>query len=113
MTDHELLEKAAKAIGREIHHWSTILPGPMLADPVSGECSHYWNPLSEDGDALRLAVTLGLECYHTINGDEWTAFVGYPSNGAIKYAFEGYGSDPMAATRRAVVRAAAAIGELK
>src|SRR4051812_27927827 len=61
MTDRELLQAAAKAAGMKIHHWSTILPGPMMVDPMTDDCGGYWNPLEEDGDALRLAVKLRLD----------------------------------------------------
>ena len=71
-----------------------------------------WNPLENDGDALRLAVDLGLviEVGYAARGflvvrtntDNWQEFR------------EAWGNDPYAATRRAIVRAAAAIGkELK
>jgi len=56
MTDRELLELAAKAAGMAIEYdegfgmyWSD--------DKFSGM---FWNPLHNDGDALRLAVKLGL-----------------------------------------------------
>ena len=76
-TDQELLEKAAKAAGFN-------LPSQMIE---SG-----WNPINDDGDALRLAVKLKL----------WT------HSGMGKYHDQ---DDPYAATRLAIVRAAAAIGE--
>ena len=46
MTDRELLELAAKAA--EIKDW------------VDGWSDKFWNPLTDDGDALRLAVKLDL-----------------------------------------------------
>ena len=50
MTDRELLEAAAKAAG--IDYYARAQSGGMLTD--NGE----WNPLTDDGDALRLAVRL-------------------------------------------------------
>jgi hypothetical protein len=68
--------------------------------------------LTDDGDALRLAVKLGMCVTHWLK----TSFpphvmVGYrtgPESGAN--LIEDYGSDPCAATRRAIVRAAASMG---
>jgi hypothetical protein len=113
--DRELLELAAKAAG-------IVVVRSRLDDPLSRDMliersprnphqtAGQWNPITDDGDALRLAVRLGLEVYHSINCDAWTAFAGYPCDGTIKYAFEPYGDDPGAATRCAIVLAAAEIG---
>lgn len=92
MTDRELLEFAAKAVGYKKHF------------------VHYlgWNPLTDDGDALRLAVKLGIEIFPDLQVNEVrTAFmVGiYGYNTA-----EQIGTDRIAAIRRAIVRAAAEIG---
>lgn len=54
MTDQELLEKAAKAAGIT-GEWFESEDGPYL---VVGNA--IWDPLQSDGDAFRLAVTLGL-----------------------------------------------------
>jgi hypothetical protein len=95
MTDREMLELAAKAAGE----W----PSPEPFEHVLSR----WNPLTDDGDALRLAVKLDLQIHPS--GDEiWV------SNPAASLAedvvFETYRDDPYAATRRAIVRAAAIIG---
>lgn len=57
MTDRELLELAAKAAG------ATSALGAWLdgSEPYSSGCGflagdRVWNPLTDDGDALRLAV---------------------------------------------------------
>lgn len=52
MNDRTLLELAARAAGID----------PVLAEPInfSTGVEYYWNPLTDDGDALRLAVTRGL-----------------------------------------------------
>ena len=108
MSDRELLEMAAKVAGYRIHHWSTILPGPMLVDPSTDDCGGYWNPLESDGDALRLAVKLGIDI---INSSPTLAqavkFSKKTTAGG--YADEPRDPDTYAATRRAIVRAAAAI----
>ena len=104
MTDRELLEAAAKAAG-------------MLGEWLDGMgwleypgCPRFWNPLTDDGDALRLAVKLQFNVCHygdcviaghwktppNTDSEEWTGMIG---------------ADPYAATRRAIVRAAAAIAQ--
>ena len=89
----QLLELAAKAAGIVIHHWSDgRLPYecPVLNDGIN-EYIRVFDPLTDDGDALRLAVTLKL----------WT------HSGMGNYHDQ---DDPYAATRRAITRAAAEIG---
>ena len=61
-----------------------------------------WNPLADDGDALRLAIDLELDVSLGKNG----AVVEF---GRLQIE-ELDASDPYAAGRRAIVRAAAAIG---
>lgn len=100
MTDKELLELAAKAAG--ITPINVTEDGVVYGESIM-ECD-YWNPLTDDGDALRLAVTLMLDiCCH-----ERGAHV----DGAMReHHTEESGDDPYAATRRAIVRAAAEIGK--
>lgn len=110
MSDKELLELAAKAAGVK---W--IDPcfdydefGRMMLD--FGEGVTEWNPLTSDGDALRLVVMLELlvhveTCYyvHAIkDGITATEHIGNGGKGCI-----------FAATRRAVVRAAAEMAKRK
>ena len=98
MTDRELLELAAKAAGieyKEYHVLGLYTPKRPAA---------YWNPLTNDGDALRLAVKLCL----VINIGEMSATVYGEFDSEIGTIF---GDDPYAATRRAIVRAAAEIGK--
>lgn len=107
MTDRELLELAAKAAGIA----ATAYYGPsdefwgLVVDSTGVE----WNPLADDGDALRLAVQCGIlvsqQCSYVatqvphggvhVRGVQWNEY---------------YNGDPCAATRLAIVRAAAAIG---
>lgn len=84
MTDRELLELAAKAAGRPV--WA-------------------WNPLDDDGDALRLAVKLKLNV-----NVEHTSIDVYDQSLKLTRVWATEIDDACAATRRAIVRAAAAIG---
>lgn len=106
MTDRELLELAAKAAG---HKRTRIAPNGM--NQVHGWHEgydndwEYWDPLKDDGDALRLAVKLrtGIEFDDDGGGVEVLGDGGIeslPSNG-----------DLAEATRRAIVRAAAEQGK--
>lgn len=96
MTDRDLLELAAKAAGLSLsdeHVWDD-------------ERAEYvrWNPLTNDGDAFRLAVKLGL-CVQVLRQYGETQV--FRQSG---YEIEKHNDDPLAATRRAIVRAAAEIG---
>ena len=119
-SDKELLELAIKAAG-----YTDIKQDESGFYRVIGEhedgrlCMVQWNPLNDDGDALRLAVKLGLR------------LLPYPIYETEKHSMlikqcrksdtmreqneteigELYGNDMYAATRRAIVRSAAAIGE--
>ena len=97
MSDRELLEAAAKAAG----YWAAEFNCPANLPHKN------WNPITDSGDAFELAVKLRLtiNCSYddvVICGQEFTQ----------KEVFiERNGEDPLAATRRAIVRAAAAIGK--
>ena len=120
MNDRELLELAAKAFGfgaqnppDNQHCWTQAeypkhsgRHGALWNYVGHGETAELWNPLTDDGDALRLAVKCNLN-----------VCVGYAS---VSACLQGDGSfhktveiknDPYAATRLAIVRAAAALGE--
>lgn len=93
-SDKELLELAAKAAGIEVFFDSE---GDCYRVKESGN-RQYWNPLSFDGDALRLAVKLGISIKQ------------FPNKGYVIAGSSigvGYKDDPRAATRRAIVRVAA------
>jgi len=95
-TDRELLELAAKAAGIVITIWSNCQAGGFQSQEAA--IGAFWNPLTDDGDALRLAVKLGL-----------TVTIGVARDGEDRLSID-ESSDPYAATRRAIVRAAAEIG---
>lgn len=101
-TDRELLELAARAAGIEITLDVKSELGVFLAD----ECAacRLWNPLEDDGDALRLAVKLRIDlrfCKDDVDAcSDLIGCIAAP-----------YGNDEQGGTRRAIVRAAAEIGK--
>ena len=106
MTDRELLELAAKAAGIEVMDWY----GDRYSCRNRFETDLFgWNPLTDDGDALRLAVKLALHIEHRQIND--TDFVIAYDTGNYHGWKSHYDQDPYAATRRAIVRAAAEIGK--
>ena len=110
MTDRELLEMAAKAAGIA-GGWDKYA---KVFVPAEGRI--FWNPLTDDGDALRLAVKLTLmSCSghqtYTHSPDIWHAWAMTEAEAyyhSVEYSRSS--GDPYAATRRAIVRAAAEIG---
>lgn len=107
MTDKELLELAAKAAGIEFDFCRPDLGGCQIR---KGLTSGWWNPLEDDGNALRLAVKLGLSFDRHITGyDE--VVCGDFRRTPLVICPESVNDDPYAATRRAIVRAAAEIGK--
>lgn len=104
MNDRELLELAAKAAGIELSDWSSAENGFIRYHFIT---RHIWNPLIDDGDALRLAVKLGL--FVNVWSEAKQVYVDFRT--AKDDVLEPFGNDPYAATRRAIVRAAAEIGK--
>ena len=98
MIDRELLEAAAKAAGIRGLWVDVGLNIGSDANPI------IWNPLTDDGDALRLAVVLQMELkVYEVSAHAASAIGGCSACTSEK-------GDPYAATRRAIVRAAAEIG---
>ena len=85
MQDKELLQAAAKAAGL---NYEPMLGG-YYTDPEFNEVIS-WNPLTNDGDALRLAAKMHL-------------------SSMLGSTMEPLGADKAAAMRRAIVRASAAM----
>lgn len=117
MTDRELLELAAKAAELDVRweHWPSTSRGAFYlpngqSSERHGEGLAQWNPIADDGDALRLAATLGIDI-------EWRAdgrVAAYRhANGYCFTAFESSREDRAANVRRAIVRAAAEIWRAK
>lgn len=101
MDDRELLELAAKAAGIEVIRVDE--PGLWIA----GGAGVHWNPLTDDGDALRLAVKLNFEIERSRLADR--AYVGSVGDAPwVEYVNDE--QDIYECTRRAIVRAAAEIG---
>ena len=119
MTDRELLELAAKAAGYKKYYthylgrdsfvtYDEIYYSEVKERQVTEDKTMDWNPLTDDGDALRLAVDLLMSV--EISKDEDFTYV-YAGEVPRRYACEMWRDDKDAATRRAIVSAAAAIGE--
>jgi hypothetical protein len=101
MTDRELLELAAKAAG--IGPLSWIEPdGTKIVTNVR------WNPIADDGDALRLAVQLNMGISIPVWKRPRADVVTFRNS--LVNAVEEHETDPLAATRRAITRVAAEIG---
>jgi hypothetical protein len=101
-TNRELLELAAKAVGIEI--WFADDGGAW-----GGGDKCLWNPLEDDGDALRLMVELQIKVdfdrhANSVHAEYWCGE-------SRREAAESTNTDRVAATRRSIVRAAAALGE--
>lgn len=92
--ESELLELAAKAAGQALGAWFQDWRESGFFIPGTKE---LWNPLTNDGDALRLAAAIG-----QLNLAHLLSLWGDPAL---------YKTDPAAAIRRAIVLAAAAIGK--
>lgn len=102
MSDKELLELAAKAAGFLALKESAYHGGSYFAQTVDGWTQ--WDPLANDGDALRLAVDLRLCVGVGFSGTS----VSDVSRNCL--AVQMHKDDAGGATRRAIVRAAAEIG---
>ena len=109
MEDKELLELAAKAYGFGDQDGNFIWTESEYprGSKTNGALWNYmgwcdtaelWNPLTDDGDALRLAVELSF-----IDEGDWPQIT--------NEIYDHCGGDWFAATRRAITRAAAQIGK--
>lgn len=108
MTNIELLELAAKAAGIEVWRGRNFQSDSLFRNSSknSGVISAIeWNPLRDDGDALRLSAALGLHLHYS---DE---FVRCGRGISVFDIKEPLSTDRYAAVRRLVVRAAAEIGK--
>lgn len=109
MDDVELLDLAAKAYA------SQDIKKLNFGAWFNGARGVYWNPLADDGDALRLAVKLKIAFFPPEN-DEGDFAVASIAEGVLSDDGDAWiqewvkGGDKLAATRRAIVCAAAEIG---
>lgn len=120
MSDRELLELAAKAAQHcmDYMRWDgyRFVEQKVHGVPHCGlNYEKTWNPLTDDGDALRLAVKLNLHiCIDAESAGAITVEWGFDEGGCAQHSVvENSQDEPgdCAATRRAIVRAAAAIGK--
>lgn len=104
MEDKELLKMAAKAAGIVSLRWGIDCPERQ----INGEGQFIgatWNPLEDDGDALRLAVKLEMRL--SLLTQEISAQVESRTDSLTARMI--VAGDPMIAARRAIVSAAAEI----
>jgi hypothetical protein len=109
MTDRELLELAAKAAGYAQLHFVEMGGGSYSSQVMGadGEWAPFY-PIDDDGDALRLAAKLRIDVIHNEpeDNDAWV------TAGHMDHVEDVDGEgDRAAATRRAIVLAAAEIGK--
>lgn len=108
-TDRELLELAAKAAGIRVEYTEpSLFTGQVFQLFFDGEHQVGWNPLDDDGDALRLAAKLGLDVEWRSDG-RVAAYRHTNANGYCFTALVSCQEDRAASVRRAIVRAAAEI----
>ena len=110
MTDRELLEAAATAAGIVLHVWGAK-GHENFADMTDGGNHKLWNPLTDDGDALRLAGKLRIHVEHmkTMNNKDFGINCWPAGRGDCGVSEDGDLTDYQATIRRAIVRAAAAM----
>lgn len=105
--DKKLMELAAKAAG--VEHGADRLDCGLSLREADGRHRSLprWNPLDDDGDALRLAVELNIDVFQrrTFPPEVWAQAP------MMRTVIEPADPDRHATTRRAIVRAAAVIGE--
>lgn len=100
MTDREMLELAAKAAGQE---------RSAAGDLWSNARGQPWNPLTDDGDALRLAVKLEMQVCVGVRRID--AVIVGDEEGQVFRGTEAKDGDICAATRHVITRAAAELGK--
>lgn len=119
-TDRELLDLAALAAGLVYEHPGFAYPTRFKEQvatwhPVTSGRDQFehipltiWNPLADDGDAMRLATNLDMSVEISDHEESTYAYAGSVPR---VYAMENWCGDKQKATRRAIVRAAAEIGK--
>jgi len=104
MTDRELLELAAKAAGLDY-----FIDGDAIVERFPDGHAE-WNPLTDDGDALRLAVKLRMSIYfHEYNAVNVSYLTG---KGTVRCWTKYFNADNAEElVRRAITSLAAEIGK--
>ena len=109
MNDRELLEMSAKAAGIEYQFDDD---GDVIEYFGGGLQLAFngakWNPLTDDGDALRLAVKLRMMIDFITQPNSWMVGCTVAVSSAGNFYEKGFTEE---AVRRAIVRAAAEIGK--
>lgn len=115
MNDRELLELAAKAAGLEGGWGERVMIGDDEVDLTdiwfldSPDTCAIWDPLEDDGDALRLAIKLDIHVKRYAGATTAQELCGLESVTEHDH-WPAHAGCAMSATRRAIVRAAAYIG---
>ena len=113
MSDKELVELAAKAAGLTnlvyCPAWKSMAEYDTVGDYYEWET--YWNPLKDASKALLLAVSLDLDITHGVTPAGAKVVMVSCEEKFSGWFEEVVGQDPLAATCRAIVRAAAEIGK--
>jgi hypothetical protein len=110
MSDRELLEMAAKAAGYATRGWDATEAGAeyLVREMEDGTRLGWWNPLEDSLDAFHLMLQLDLRV--TVYADLIEAGRYSTKDGNVLRIQKFEAGDKEAATRRAIVGAAAAIG---
>jgi hypothetical protein len=108
MDDHTLLLKAAKAAQLRLIRWDEDGQAFRVLNDAERTFS-LWNPLTDDGDALRLSVALEMDIGQMLTEACVTVTAVGPNDDVYAHDVP-WGTDPTAATRRAIVLVAADMG---
>ena len=116
--DRELLELAAKAAGIKCDSEGPYVERPVMQSEFGKgnwieNVRFNWNPIISDAEAFRLMVALGMDAMFSPEDVEVIATQHADGDSVSPWAVESWTLKPQdtyAATRRAIVRAAAEIG---
>ena len=110
MKNKKLIKLAGKAIGVKVKFAEDGYP--FFYDETF---YHFWNPLEDDGDALRLALALDISVcvYHDCSQPKPWLRVEDSEGNWVFVDPDKFGKCKFSATRRAIVEAAAFIGSRK
>ena len=116
MTNRELLELAAKAAGYMVNANKQAERDALGYGDVGlwiDSVSTCWNPIQDNGHAFSLGVKLSFCQTQWFAHNPPDVMIGYKTpDGEGHNWIEDHNGDPEAATRRAIVRAAAEIGRV-